>query len=117
MNHQQLELWNDTPESWRKRMEDDAFEIAFPGEKRVEGDEVTVFMDYREETEGWGYSSWTWEPGTDSQFVIEVRWFTPGFSNYNPNNKRPGTRLKDKKVYERQDALEFWLRLMKKGKQ
>lgn len=118
--YEQLELWNDKPVPWRLRMEQDVFELAFPDEQRVEGDKVTVFMDYVEECEGDRWSSWTWDsasPSNLSNFVIEVRWEHPyeKVSQFNPVNKRGFGMNRRVVEYEKKEALKFWLDLMRKG--
>lgn len=113
----QLELWNSTPEGWRKRMEQDAFEIAFPKERLGELDRVDLFLDFEEGQEGYAFSSWTFDEGSPPRFAIEVRWFEGrNWSRNNPANLRPlRHELKAKKVYENSEVQQFWLDLMRKG--
>lgn len=116
-NQQQLELWNSSIQPWRPQMERDAFAIAFPGETLGELDRVDVFMNFIEASDGYAYSEWTFDPETDAQFMIEVRWFEGNNrSKLNPKNVRPlRHHLKAKKTHEKQDALKFWLELMRRG--
>lgn len=113
----QLELWNDEPtpeEPWQTRMQKAAFAIAFPEETLGEKDKVTVFMDFDEATEGYAYSEWTFDEGSEASFCIQVRWdHGTDRSSRNPANIRPLRYERTTKTYEGTDALKFWLDLMR----
>lgn len=110
----QLELWNDTPTPWKKRMEDDAFAIAFPDEERQEGDEVEVSWSY-EHCMGGSCATCGWHEESDLEAVVSWTRWVPRVSRDNPNNRRPPRRETARKVYERGDALRFWKQLMQRG--
>lgn len=120
MNDAQLQLWNSKPkpvESWRSRMERDAFHLAFPGEGYLEEDEISVFMNWWERKEGYAYSEWTYDPTIHGGFVIEVRWKGKRPRPLKPHQRlaRPPVEFSRVKRYENDEAKEFWLELMRKG--
>lgn len=118
-NPLQMELWNDSPVPWQKRMEADAFAIAFPEEELKQGDRVEIRPTWLDATESWTCGEGTcYEEGTEARFSITITWHRKW---QDPRSGRPGKRIylgvvdppPKQKVYERQEAVDFWIQLMR----
>lgn len=114
----QLELWNDNPEPWQRKMERAAHRIAWPAEEMGPNDRVEIKTTWRDATESWACGEGTcYEEGQDASFSIDVFWYRKwqdpreGYSGRRTywGGANPDPRMR---FFVGEEAVDFWMKLM-----